>query len=75
LVERKSKMVRLAQVTHNTAERVAQALNSQLQSLVVRTIIREHELNKNTNSLVRQYFPKRHETSAQSISGIKERGS
>jgi len=38
LVERRSKFVRLAKVTRNTAESVAQAMTAQLASLVVKTI-------------------------------------
>lgn len=38
LVERKSKLVRPAKVRRNTAELVAQAITTQLQSLVVKTI-------------------------------------
>ncbi len=38
LVERKSKLTRLAKVARNTAELVAQAMTTQLQSLVVKTI-------------------------------------
>jgi transposase, IS30 family len=38
LVERRSKLTRLAQVARNTAELVTQAVSAQLQSLVVKTI-------------------------------------
>lgn len=38
LVERKSKLTRLAHVTHNTAELVTQAVSAQLQPLTVKTI-------------------------------------
>lgn len=38
VVERKSKLTRLAKVTRNTAEQVAHALTSQLQPLAVKTI-------------------------------------
>jgi IS30 family transposase len=38
IVERKSKLTRLAKVEHNTAELVAQAMTSQLESLIVKTI-------------------------------------
>jgi IS30 family transposase len=38
LAERKSKLVRLAKVTHNTAELVAHALTTQLAPLTVKTI-------------------------------------
>ena len=38
IVERKSKLTRLAKVEHNTAELVAQAMTTQLESLIVKTI-------------------------------------
>jgi transposase, IS30 family len=90
LVERKSKLVRLARVARPTAAAVGHAIIAQLEPLTVHTITSDngrefanhHEIersleikfyfahpysswergtNENTNGLVRQYFPKKHD--------------
>lgn len=90
LVERKSKLTRIAKVMRNTAAAMEHATVTELQGLPVKTITSDngrefaaHEriaarlqtdfffahpycswergLNENTNGLIRQYFPKKHD--------------
>ena len=90
LVERKSKLTRIAKVTRNTAAAMEHATVTELRGLPVKTITSDngpefagHEriaarlqtefffahpycswergLNENTNGLIRQYFPKKHD--------------
>jgi IS30 family transposase len=101
LVDRKSKLTRLAKVTHNTAALVARAITTRLAALTVKTITSdngrefahhqqvaaqlkadcyfahpysswERGLNENTNGLVRQYFPKKHDFTTITDKQIKQ---